>query len=347
MWRRGNRRNGSLLDLLSLRPHSFGSPRPALHILLLPLARSSAEEDVLLEGGEAAWAVDCGPWPSSRPMSMGRGRPVRPGGGVLSQSRNGSSRRSHGISHACLDDGVPPGAVVPGEGTGRGFSPFLSSLIIDNDKKSERKGSSQETKQCKRCHGPFRHAARRRQRLPPPDPAAPFDFSGLALILKVRVRVRCLVLFVKGLKIVEIAAVAPLVPRPWHPKPTLTLLPADTPSASSVCGVHPSSTSPPRTTSRLLVSSRPVQSWGFFPLIPTLPHGFSRETRRPSFVSPFLILTRRPGPISIASILPRFPLPAVATAPRLLVCFIRDSRPPSLHFHSPLIDLWLASPAGF
>lgn len=58
----GNRRNGSLLDLLSLRPRSPGSPRPALHILLLPLARPSAAEDVLLEGGEAAWAVDCGPW---------------------------------------------------------------------------------------------------------------------------------------------------------------------------------------------------------------------------------------------------------------------------------------------
>lgn len=53
----GNRRNGSLLDLLSLRPGSLGSPRPALHILLLPLARPSAAEDVLLEGGEAAWAV--------------------------------------------------------------------------------------------------------------------------------------------------------------------------------------------------------------------------------------------------------------------------------------------------
>lgn len=57
----GNRRNGSLLDLLSLRPRSLGSPRPALHILLLPLARPSAAEDVLLEG-EAAWTVDCGPW---------------------------------------------------------------------------------------------------------------------------------------------------------------------------------------------------------------------------------------------------------------------------------------------
>lgn len=102
----GNRRNGSLLDLLSLSPRSLGSPRPALHILLLPLARPSAAEDVLLEGGEAAWAVDCGPWLSN---VHGPPTPVRPGGGVLSQWRNGSSRRSHGISHACLADGVPPG----------------------------------------------------------------------------------------------------------------------------------------------------------------------------------------------------------------------------------------------
>lgn len=188
MWRRGNRRNGSLLDLLSLRPHSFGSPRPALHILLLPLARSSAEEDVLLAGGEAAWAVDCGPWPST-----GRGRPVRPGGGVLSQSRNGSSRRSHGISHACLADGVPPGAVVPGEGTGRGFSPFLSSLIIDNDKKVRERIRPRKPNNAKDAMARFAMlpAAAKGCRLPTLR-----HFSGLALILKVRVRVRCLVLFV-------------------------------------------------------------------------------------------------------------------------------------------------------
>lgn len=127
----GNRRNGSLLDLLSLRPGSFGSPRPALHILLLPLARPSAAEDVLLEGGEAAWAVDCGPWLARSSNVHGPRTPVRPGGGVLSQLRNGSSRRSHGISHACLADGVPPGAVVPGEELGwRGRGTIFFRLLI-------------------------------------------------------------------------------------------------------------------------------------------------------------------------------------------------------------------------
>jgi hypothetical protein len=74
---------------------------------LLPLGRVPLQKTWLLEGGEAAWAVDCGPWPLG-PSNVHRPRtPVRLGGGVLSQRRNGSSRHSHGISHACLADGVP------------------------------------------------------------------------------------------------------------------------------------------------------------------------------------------------------------------------------------------------
>src|SRR6187551_3856211 len=106
--------------------------------------------------------------------------------------------------------------------------------------------------------------------------------------MEVRVRVRACAF----VKIVEIAAVAPLVPGPWHPKLTLTLLPADTPPASSV---HPSSTAPPRTTSRLLVPSSACPVLGPFPPL-SQPSRLLAGTKASLLRRPFLLLTRRSGP---------------------------------------------------
>jgi hypothetical protein len=172
-----------------------------------------------------------------------------------------------------------------------------------------------------RCAGPFRHAARRRQRLPPPGPAAPFDFFGLALILKVRVRVP--VGPVLGALCQDCRNSGGRTPCPKALAPQTH---ADAAAGRHTFGFqHPSQLHlSSRTTSRLLVPRRPVQSWVLFPLIPTLTASCGNPDIPPS--SPLFVLAPTFWAISIALHSPA-PAPAVATAPRL-VCFIRDSRTP-------------------